>query len=319
MPFLEHVVLGRRVPPDRMATVAEHYYARGGVSPLNAINRELRAAIEQELAEQGPQLPVYWGNRHWHPFVEHAVRQMRDDGVRRTIAFVTSAYSSYSACRQYQDDLARARDAVGEGAPEIDRIRHYFDHPGFIQPFVESTVTALSTVPDAAHLVFTAHSIPEPMAAASGPEGWLYPAQLRAAADLVANGVAEVTGIRRPHTLAYQSRSGALDVPWLGPDINEHLQTVQSLGAPGVVAVPIGFTADHMEVVHDLGVEAARTAAALALPFAVAATPGTHPAFVAMVGELIRERVDASTPRRALSGLAPAHDECPVHCCMHRG
>jgi ferrochelatase len=319
MPFLAHVVRGRRVPAERMTAVAENYFARGGVSPLNGINRELRAAIEKELADRGPRLPVYWGNRHWHPFVEATVRQMRDDGVQRAIAFVTSAYASYSACRQYQDDIAQARDAVGADAPEIDRIRHYFDHPGFIEPFVESTVAALSELPEGSHLAFSAHSIPEPMAAASGPQGGLYPAQLHAAADLVAEGVERATGARRPHALVYQSQSGALDVPWLGPDIVEHVQTIQRDGAPGVVAIPIGFTADHMEVVHDLGITAAGAAADLGLPFACAATPGTHPAFVAMIGELIRERVDPTTPRRALSSLGPAHDHCPVQCCTHRG
>jgi ferrochelatase len=318
MPFLDHVVRGRRVPAERMAAVAEHYLARGGVSPLNGINRELRAAIEQGLADAGLPLPVYWGNRHWHPFVEHTVRRMRDDGVRRALTFVTSAYSSYSACRQYQDDIGLARAAVGDGAPEIDRIRHYFDHPGFIEPFVASTVAALSQVPAGSHLVFTAHSIPRHMADVSGPEGGLYPAQLRAASQLVADGVAQSTGTSRSHALAYQSASGVMDVPWLEPDVGDHLRVEHRNGAPGVVLVPIGFTADHMEVVHDLDVEAAAVAAELGLPYARAATPGTHPAYVAMIVELIRERLDPSVPRRALSTLGPAHDRCPVECCLHR-
>jgi ferrochelatase len=319
MPFLQHVVLGRRVPQGRLDAVAKNYLTRGGVSPLNAINRELRDALASQLVRDGVPLPVYWGNRHWHPFVEDAVRQMRDDGVRRALAFITSAYASYSACRQYQDDIAQARERVGAEAPAIDRIRHYFDHPGFIEPFVESTVDALSAVPEHSHLVFTAHSIPEAMAAASGPGGGLYPAQLQAAAQLVSDRVADETGARRPHTLAYQSRAGALDVPWLGPDIVDHLADVKQQGAPGVVVIPIGFTADHMEVVHDLGTVAVAAAAELRLPFALASTPGTHPAFVSMAAELVRERLDVTTPRRALSNLGPAHDRCPLQCCVRRG
>jgi ferrochelatase len=302
-----------------LADVAERYYARGGVSPLNGINRALRSAIEEQLAARGSALPVYSANRNWRPFVEDAVRQMRDDGVRRAIAFVTSAYASYSGCRQYQEDIAGAREAVGEAAPEIERIRHYFDHPGFIGPFVESTVAALDGMPDGTHLVFTAHSIPEAMADASGPDGGLYTGQLAAASSLVADGVATTTGEQRPHALVYQSRSGSPTVPWLGPDINDHLRTLRDQGVPGVVVVPIGFTADHMEVVHDLDTEAAQTAAETGLSFGRAATPGTHPAYVSMIAELVGERLDPSAPRRALSPLGPAHDRCPVHCCLRRG
>jgi ferrochelatase len=319
MPFLENVTAGREVPRERLAEVAEHYLARGGVSPLNAINRALRAAVEQELATNGPALPVYWANRNWQPYVDDVVRQMSDDGVRRAIAFVTSAYASYSGCRQYQDDIARARAFVGNAAPVIDRIRQYFDHPGFIGPFVESTVDALNEMPDGTHLVFTAHSVPEAMAAESGPDGGLYVAQLSAAASLVADQLAATTGVRRPHALVYQSRSGSPAVPWLGPDVGDHLRSLHDGGVPGVVVVPIGFSADHMEVVHDLDTEAAQVAAELGLTFARAATPGTHPSYVAMVGELVRERLGASAPRRALSSLGPAHDRCPGHCCLGRG
>jgi ferrochelatase len=318
MPFLHNVVRGRRVPPERLAQVAEHYLSRGGVSPINANNRALRAAIEAELASGGPALPVYWGNRNWTPYITDTVRQMADDGVRRAIAFITSAYASYSACRQYQDDIAHACDVVGSDAPAVDRIRHYFDHPGFIGPFVESTVAALAEVPAESHLVFTAHSIPEAMAAASGPHGGLYPAQIAAAATLVADAVADQTGVRRRHDVVYQSRSGALDVPWLGPDVLDHLRAMHGSGSAGVVAVPIGFTVDQMEVLHDLDTEARGVASELGLPFARAKTPGTHPAFVSMVGELIRERLDPTAVRRALSPLGPAHDTCPADCCLHR-
>jgi ferrochelatase len=332
LPFLENVVRGRGVPRARLEQVAEHYYHFGGVSPINAQNRALLAAIRAEFGGHGPHLPVYWGNRNWHPLVEDTVAQMRADGVRRALAFVTSAYASYSGCRQYQDDLARARAAAGPGAPEIDKIRHYFDHPGFIEPNAEAVRAALARLPaglrDGARLVFTGHSIPVAMDRASGPwtglrstggaavgggpPGGLYSAQLREAARLVA---AAVRGPGAAFDLAWQSRSGPPQVPWLGPDINDHLGALAEAGERAVVVSPVGFVSDHVEVRWDLDEEAAGTAEKLGLAFARAATVGTDARFVAMVRELVLERLDPEAPRRALSPLGPAHDRCPAGCC----
>jgi ferrochelatase len=317
MPFLENVVRGRGVPRDRLEEVAEHYRHFGGVSPINAQNRALLAAIRLELAEHGPDLPVYWGNRNWHPLVEDAVARMRDDGVRRALAFVTSAYSSFSGCRQYQDDLDRARAAAGPGAPEIDKIRHYFDHPGFVEPNADAVRAALGTLPDEvrgrARLVFTAHSIPTAMDAASGPKAnGLYSAQLREVSRLVAEGV---RGPGAAYDLVWQSRSGPPQVPWLEPDIDDHLAALAAAGERAVVVSPVGFVSDHVEVLWDLDQQAAGTAEKLGLAYARAATVGADPRFVAMVRELVLERLDPAAPRRALSPLGPSHDRCPVGCC----
>jgi ferrochelatase len=314
LPFLENVVRGRGVPRERLLAVAEHYRHFGGVSPINEQNRALLAAIRASLAAQGPQLPVYWGNRNWHPLVTDTVAAMRDDGVRRALVFVTSAYSSYSGCRQYQDDLAQARAAVGPGAPELDKLRHYFNHPGFVEPVADGVRAALATLPaqDDARLVFTAHSIPTSMEAASGPGGHLYSAQLREASRLVA---AAVRGPGADFDLVWQSRSGPPSVPWLEPDVNDHLAVLAARGVPAVVVSPVGFVSDHVEVLWDLDEEAAETAAKLGLGYARAATVGTDPRFVEMVRELVLERIDPAAPRRALGPLGPGHDVCPLGCC----
>jgi ferrochelatase len=314
LPFLENVVRGRGVPRERLLGVAEHYRHFGGVSPINAQNRALLAAIRASLAEHGPDLPVYWGNRNWHPLVEDTVARMRDDGVRRALVFVTSAYTSYSGCRQYQDDLARACAAVGEGAPELDKLRHYFNHPGFVEPNADAVRAALATLPapDAARLVFTAHSIPEAMEAASGPAGHLYSRQLTEASRLVASAV---RGPAAEFDVVWQSRSGPPSVPWLEPDVNDHLAALADRGVQAVVVSPVGFVSDHVEVLWDLDVEAAETAGKLGLAFARAATVGTDPRFVAMVRQLVLERVDPSAPRLALGSMGPSHDRCPVGCC----
>jgi ferrochelatase len=314
LPFLENVVRGRGVPRERLLEVAEHYGHFGGVSPINAQNRALLAAVRAELAAHGPDLPVYWGNRNWHPYVEDAVAAMRADGVRRALVFVTSAYTSFSGCRQYQDDLARARAAVGEDAPELEKLRHYFNHPGFVAANADAVRAALATLPepDGARLVFTAHSIPESMEAASGPGGHLYSAQLREASRLVAEAV---RGPGAPFDLVWQSRSGPPSVPWLEPDVNDHLAALADRGVAAVVVSPVGFVSDHVEVLWDLDEEAALTAGKLGLGFARAATVGTDPRFVAMVRELVAERLDPAAPRLALGPLGPSHDRCPVGCC----
>ena len=310
MPFLENVTRGRGVPPERLAGVAEHYYAVGGVSPINQQCRDLLAAIRAAFPASGLSLPVYWGNRNWTPYLADTVRAMADDGVRHAVALATSAYSSYSSCRQYLEDIERARAAVGPDAPRIDKIGRFFNHPGFIEPFAASTRAALATLPadlrDDAHLVFTAHSIPVAMAAASGPGGTSrYVAELTEAAGLVA----ERTGTH-PWTLAYQSRSGPPSQPWLEPDVLDHLGELSKSGTKAVVVIPVGFVSDHMEVRHDLDVEAAETAESLGLAFARAATPGSAPRFVAMITELVRER---------LALPDDASQDCPADCCRYAG
>jgi protoporphyrin/coproporphyrin ferrochelatase len=320
LPFLANVTRGRGVPAQRLAEVAEHYYAAGGVSPINGQCRELLAAIEAE----GMDLPVYWGNRNWHPLLTDTVRRMADDGVRHAVAFVTSAYSSYSACRQYRDDIEAAVAAVGPGAPRIDKIRPYFNHPGFIEPFAASAEAALATLPSevagGARLVFTAHSVPAGMAAASGSvtagtvvPGGRYVAELREASRLISE---RTRGGSLPWDLVFQSRSGPPSVPWLEPDVNDHLRLLAKEGVPAVVVVPAGFVSDHMEVVHDLDVEAAETAASLGLAFARAKAPGSSPRFARMVCELVAERT-AGAPALALGGFGPAAGDCPADCCRY--
>jgi protoporphyrin/coproporphyrin ferrochelatase len=314
MPFLRNVTAGRGVPDDRLAEVAEHYYLFGGVSPINAQCRELVSAIEKDFASSGTELPVYWGNRNWRPYLTETMQAMADDGVSTAIAFATSAYSSFSSCRQYLDDIARARALVGEKAPMVTKIPPYYRHEAFIASFTESAARAMESLPEevraGAELVFTAHSIPESMAAASGPHGGAYQAQLTEAAGLVAAGLG--AGSWR---LAYQSRSGPPAVPWLGPDISDCLTDLAKAGAPAAVVVPIGFISDHMEVVYDLDVEAARTARDLGLPMARAATPSANPRFVAMISSLVS---DFATTRGAHATFALGPDAttfCGQHCC----
>jgi protoporphyrin/coproporphyrin ferrochelatase len=293
MPFLENVTRGRGVPPERLARVAGHYYEFGGVSPINQQCRDLLAAVRADFAATGLSLPLYWGNRNWAPYLTDTVRAMADDGVRRAVAFVTSAYSSYSSCRQYLDDIERARAAAGPDAPGIDKIRRFFNHPGFIGPFADNARAALATLPaevrEGAHLVFTAHSVPVAMADSSGPGGGgRYVAELTEASRLVAE---RICGGTHPWSLAYQSRSGPPSQPWLEPDVRDHIGELAKSGARAVVVIPVGFVSDHMEVRHDLDVEAARTAENLGLEFVRVATPGTHPRFASMITELVRERM----------------------------
>jgi ferrochelatase len=309
LPFLEDVTRGRDVPRARLLEVAEHYYRFGGVSPINEANRRLLAAIRAELGTRGPALPAYWGNRHWHPRLEETVRRMAKDGVRRALAFVTAGFGSYASCRQYQEAIERARAAAGPEAPQIERLRRFYNHPDFIEAVADQTRAALDRVPPerraGAALVFTAHSVPRWMADSSD-----YEAELREAAALVVGRLDEA----RPWSLAYQSRSGDPRAPWLGPDIGEHLERLSREGVTDVVVVPIGFVSDHMEVVYDLDVEAAARARALGLEFVRAPTPGSHPAFVRMVRALVLERT-AGAPRRALGRRGPAPDTCPPDCC----
>jgi ferrochelatase len=324
LPFLENVVRGRGVPRERLLAVAEHYQHFGGVSPINTANRELLDRIRTDFAESGFDLSVYWGNRNWHPLVEDTVRQMAADGVTSALVLATSAYASYSGCRQYQEDLERARSTAGPGAPELAKLRHFFDHPGFIDPQVDGVRAALAAIPDGrratARLVFTAHSIPLVMAARSGPDALggdlrpqdgLYVRELHEASRLVAERAAP--GVE--WSLVWQSRSGPPTVPWLEPDVNDHLRELAAQGVTDVIVVPIGFVSDHVEVLWDLDNEAAQTAADAGLGFTRTASPGHDPRFVAMVRELVTERLDAAAPKRALSRIGPMHDRCPAGCC----
>lgn len=308
LPFMEQVTAGRGIPRERLVEVSEHYRLFDGRSPINDQNRVLRAALEDALAAEGLPLPVYWGNRNSAPWLEDELRRMRDDGVERALCLVTSAYSSYSGCRQYREDLARAAAAVGDGAPELDKVRVYYNHPGFLGPQVDLVREAIERLPaavrDGARVVFTTHSIPLTMSRHSD-----YEVQHHEACRLVMEAFPG-----RPWELVYNSRSGPPQVPWLTPDINDHLAELAGDGCPGVVVVPIGFVSDHLEVVYDLDVEARATAAGLGLAFARAGTVGTDPRFVAGLVELVRERA-ADGPRRALGTRGPNWDACPVDCC----
>ena len=303
IPFLENVLRGRNVPRERMLEVAAHYYHFGGVSPINQQMRELVGLLEAELCERGPRLAVYWGNRNWAPMLGDTVRKMRDDGVKRAAAFVMSAYSSYSGCRQYLEDIAQARAAAGEGAPEIDKLRVFYNHPGFIGPVAERVRQALAKLPGAA-LIYTAHSVPVSMAATSN-----YETQLKEACRLVS----DILG-RDDWHLVYQSRSGPPSQPWLGPDISECLRELHHAGTRAVVIAPIGFISDHMEVLYDLDTEARGLCAELGLSFARAATVGNDPAFVSMIRELALERM-GELPPRWLGNDGPSHGVCEPDCC----
>jgi ferrochelatase len=311
IPFLENVLRGRNVPRERMLEVAKHYYHFGGVSPINEQNRALIAALVEELNRHGPQLPVYWGNRNWHPLLPDAVQQMADDGVRRALALVTSVFSSYSGCRQYLENIAEACRQVGPAAPRIDKLRAFYNHPGFIEPMVERVQAALGEIPPqrrgAAALVLTAHSIPLQMADTSR-----YVPQLQEACRLVAGGVG-----RDDWQLVYQSRSGPPTQPWLEPDVGDYLRRLKSHGIEDVVVVPIGFISDHMEVLYDLDTEARAISEDIGLNMVRAGTVGTHPKFVAMLRELIAERTSGA-PKRWLGNDGPSHDECPADCCPGR-
>ncbi len=312
LPFLENVTRGRGIPAERLAEVGEHYHHFGGRSPINDQCRALLDAMREDFARHGLDLPIYWGNRNWHPFLRDTLQTMADDGVRRAVCLLTSAYPSYSGCRQYRENLY---DAVQDlpGAPQLDRLRHYANHPGFVAPFVDGTREALRQLPTGSRVVFVTHSLPESMASASGPDGDAYVEQHR----LVGAQIAAETGA--DWDLVYCSRSGPPHVPWLEPDINDHLRSLADQGVPGVAVVPIGFVSDHMEVRFDLDTEAAATAAEVGLPFVRVATPGTDSRFVAMARELVLERAAAeraeNVPRATVADTEPMWDRCPPRCC----
>jgi len=313
IPFLENVLRGRNVPRERMLAVAEHYYHFGGKSPINQQTRELIAALESELAQHGPKIPVYWGNRNWHPMLAETLQQMKQDGIRRALAFVTSAYSSFSGCRQYREDIARAQNEVGAGAPEVDKLRAFFNHPGFIEATEERLRNALHELPAEARqntqIVYVAHSIPISMANSCD-----YVLQLEEVRKLVSARL----GITND-ALVYQSRSGAPGQPWLEPDILDYLREVKARSlASSVVLAPVSFISDHMEVLYDLDIEARQLCDSLPLPMARAKTVGVHPKFIGMIRELIVERTDPGIERRALGSLGARRDVCEENCCPAR-
>ena len=301
-PFLENVTRGRGIPPERLDEVELHYQSFGGVSPINDLNRAAIGRVTDALAHAGVDLPVYFGNRNWHPMVEDTVARMAADGVRRALVFPTSAYGGYSACRQYDEDIERARAAVGEGAPELVKLRQFFDHPLFVATYADAVRAAAAKFTEY-RLVFTAHSVPQAADAASGPPeegGGRYSRQVAEAARLVADaaGVAD-------YDVVWQSRSGPPLVRWLEPDILDHLDVLAGRGVPAVVVCPVGFVSDHLEVVWDLDTEAAQRAADHGMDFARAAAPSGDARFAELVVELVREHLD-DTPARKLSDLPVA-------------
>ncbi|MFF4607514.1 ferrochelatase [Streptomyces sp. NPDC001339] len=337
VPFLENVTRGRGIPRERLQEVGQHYFLFGGVSPINAQNRALLDALRADFAEHGLDLPVYWGNRNWAPYLTDTLRTMVNDGHRRIATLATSAYASYSGCRQYRENLADALAALraeGLPVPQVDKLRHYFNHPGFLRPMIDGVLASLSGLPadvrDGAHIAFTTHSIPTAAADTSGPpedhteggEGGAYVAQHLDVARAIADAVREETGVDHPWRLVYQSRSGAPHIPWLEPDICDHLEERHAVGVPAVVMAPIGFVSDHMEVKYDLDTEATARAAELGLPVARSATVGADPRFAAAVRDLLLERAATErggTPERcALGALGAGHDLCPSGCCPAR-
>ncbi|WP_330299023.1 ferrochelatase [Streptomyces sp. NBC_00503] len=340
VPFLENVTRGRGIPRERLKEVGQHYFGFGGVSPINGQNRELLDALRKDFAEHGLDLPVYWGNRNWAPYLDDVMREMAADGRRRIAVLATSAYASYSGCRQYRENLADALALlVGEGVaeadlPKVDKLRHYFNHPGFVQPMIDGVLAALESLPaevrSGARLAFTTHSIPNAAADTSGPveahtadgEGGAYVAQHLDVAKVVADAVRAETGTELPWELVYQSRSGAPHIPWLEPDICDHLEALHEAGTPAVVMVPIGFVSDHMEVLYDLDTEATAKAAELGLPIARSATVGSDPRFAAAVRDLVLERAATErgevVERCALGLLGAGQDLCAVGCCPAR-
>lgn len=312
LPFLENVLRGKNVPRQRLLEVAEHYRQFGGKSPLNDQVRSLVAALRAKLDGHGPRLRLYWGNRNWHPLLVDTLGEMARDGIQRALGFFTSAFSSYSSCRQYLEDIERARQSVGPAAPTVDKLRAYYNHPGFIGPMTDRVREALGQIPpsrlDSTRVIYTAHSIPQVMA-----DHCEYAAQIAEAARLVSEALA-ITDFQ----VAYQSRSGPPQQPWLEPHICDALRRLHATtSARDVVIVPIGFLSDHLEILYDLDTEARGLCDELGLNMIRAATVGTHPDFVGMIRELIEERTTGA-PKRALGRFGPGHDVCAEDCCVYR-
>jgi protoporphyrin/coproporphyrin ferrochelatase len=326
IPFLRNVTRGRGIPDERLEEVAHHYRAFGGVSPINEQNRALKAALEAELARRNIDLPVLWGNRNWEPFIADAVSEAKRLGFSKLLAIGTSAYSSYSSCRQYREDYALALEKTElAGEIQIDKVRQFFDHPGFVQPFIDGVAQGLQDAaaagftPAETHVLFSTHSIPSTDAAKSGPadrgfgEGGAYEAQHLAVAEVVI----AASGVDVPWSLVFQSRSGPPSQPWLDPDINDAMRSLAASGTKAFVIVPLGFVSDHMEVKWDLDTEAMETAQELGVFATRVPTPGIHPAYVAGLVDLVLERVNGTptVDRPALTDLGPWYDVCRPGCC----
>jgi len=324
IPFLRNVTGGRGIPDERLEEVAVHYRRFGGVSPINQQNRELKAALEAELAARGIDLPVYWGNRNWAPYLEDAFTAAVADGHSTLLVLATSAYSSYSSDRQYREDIARVISSEGlEEKVTADKVRLYFDHPGFVAPFQEGVDAAVQGYLEQGiaasdiHILFTTHSIPTADADRSGPSdvawggGGAYTAQHRAVAEHIVSQLGLITaGAAVPWQLVFQSRSGPAHQPWLEPDINDVIADLPAAGAEAVVIVPLGFVSDHMEVLWDLDTEALDSAEKAGLPAVRTPTPGTHPAFVSGLIDLVVERIDGTpaSERPHVTDLGPWYD-----------
>jgi ferrochelatase len=332
IPFLRNVTRGRGIPDERLEEVAHHYRHFGGVSPINDQNRELKAALDAALAVRGIDLPVYWGNRNWDPYLADALQAAYDDGHRTLLTIATSAYSSFSSCRQYREDIAIALEKTGlEGKVTVDKVRQYFDHPGFVEPFVEGVVAGVRELlpkvdgdANAIRLLFATHSIPTTDAERSGPqdrsfgEGGAYAAQHLAVSELVAAEAARIVGVDRlGWDLVYQSRSGPPTQPWLEPDINDRIAELAAEGIRAVAIVPVGFLSDHMEVLWDLDTEALESAREAGLAAVRTPTPGSHRRFVEGLVDLVLERRDGTpvAERPALTDLGPWFDVCRPGCC----
>lgn len=311
IPFLENVLRGRSVPRERMLEVAEHYYHFEGVSPINEQTRALIAAVESEMRAYGLTIPVYWGNRNWHPMLTETMQEMSDRGIHRVLAFFVSAYSSYSGCRQYRENVLASQTIIGERAPQVDKIRAFYNHPDFVAANSDRLLAALLQIPTEsranAHVAFTAHSIPESMMV-----GCQYVNQLRETCRLVAESVGLAPS---QWELVYQSRSGRPQDPWLGPDIGEYIPLLAKEGVTELVVAPIGFLSDHMEVLYDLDEEAATIAESIGIHMVRAQTVGTHPRFVAMIRKLIMERLSPGFPKEAIGQFGPNWDVCEIDCC----
>lgn len=311
LPFLENVLRGKPVPRERMLEVAEHYRSFGGVSPINSQNRLLLEALKQEFEQRGIELPIYWGNRNWHPMLSDTLQQMKTDGCSRTLAFFTNMFSSYSGCRQYRENLAEACRTVGEDAPQIDKLRFGFNHPKFIQTVarnLKDSLEELQADPATTKVLFTAHSIPMSMA-----DHCDYERQLKEASRLVAENVGN-----QNWELVYQSRSGSPHQPWLEPDVCDWITEADDREKlERLVVVPLGFVSDHMEVIYDLDHEAADLCKERGIAFSRSKTVGVDPQFVSMIADLIIERQSGEVERVAIGDLGPWHDVCPVDCCQY--
>lgn len=308
MPFLENVTRGRNIPRERLEEVAEHYYHYDGVSPINQQVRDLLEVLKPALQEAGVELPVYWGNRNWHPMLEDTVAQMKADGVEKVLGLVLAGYSSYSSCRQYREDMYRAGEASGWEPSQFDKIRVFYNHPNFIEANADHVKQAAEPFGGEPYrLVLTAHSIPSSMA-----DQCDYEQQLQEASRLVA----EAVGLGPDDwKLVYQSRSGRPQDPWLDPDICDYLKEIAGGDTKNVVVLPIGFLSDHMEVMFDLDEEAQEVCQEVGLKMQRAATVGTHPKFVRMLVELIQERLGEVETRRSMGEYSANHDVCPLDCC----